>query len=370
MTDDSLLYWTEVLTGLEPERVARAREQIAVWGFEHVSIEMLEDSVDAAVAATLLVEGIEHIVAHGPAVKRLQKKLRRDRDVWGTWAEIRAADILLHWVEEGTEVRLEEGRSHGAHADLRLLLPNDPLALSVEVKAIGLSDDEVAFCKRMAPSLPKLTPKRGLAHAHAPLDGKPPKLTREQRQYGERESRRRMKTVPRYPQGLCGATIVGHGSEKSYVRRVIRRVEQAVRQLPAHDECAVAVYWSNGAPAQQVAAAIDWKAFPPYVSGLVLVGCGVAFPDRQIHCYTVPIARGADAATEEVRSQNEGQDEYAKLVLERFECSSGIRAALLYGGQRVVLRRDGKRRILPFNLLLDSDPPEYGRTSLPPPWGQ
>lgn len=366
-TDESLLYWTEVLTGLEPERVVRARDEIADWGFEHVGAEMLADTVDAAVAATLLVEGIDNIVAHGPPAARLRKKLRQDRDVWGTWAEVRAADILLHWVEEDTEVRLEEGRSQGAHADLRLLSPDDALGLSVEIKAIGLSDEEVAFCERMTPALRRFTPKVGLAHGHASLEAQPPKMNREQRRYGERESRRRMKTVPNYPPGLRGSSIVGHGSEESYVRRVVRRVEQAVRQLPAEDECMVAVYWSNGAPAQKVAAGIDWNALPLYISGVVLVGCGVAFPDRQIHCFVMPIWSASDAATRQVRSQNEGQDDYAKLVLERFERSSGIRPALIYGGKRRIIDRDGSRRILPFNLLLDADPPEYDRQALT--WG-
>jgi hypothetical protein len=94
--DESLLYWTEVLTGLERDRVVRARTEVASWGYAHVSNALLEGTVDAAVAATLLVESIEHIVAHGPPVESLRKKVRKDRDVWGTWAEIRAADILLH----------------------------------------------------------------------------------------------------------------------------------------------------------------------------------------------------------------------------------------------------------------------------------
>jgi hypothetical protein len=247
-----------------------------------------------------------------------------------------------------------------------LLAPDDPLPVSVEVKAIGLSDDKVEFCQRMAPAMRQILPKEGLGHIHAPIDGQPPRLSRDQRRFGERQAKRLIKQVPHYPRGLRAATIVGHGSEDDYVRRVVRRVEQAVRQLPAHDECMVAVYWSNGAPARKVAAGIDWNKLPPYISTLLLLGCGVAFPDRTIHCYMLPVRRREHGVPDHVFSQNEGQDDYAKLVLDRFERSSGIRPSLVYGGNRVIIRRDGTRRILPFNLLLDADPPEQWR-ALPHP---
>lgn len=61
ITSESLLYWTEVLAGFERDRVNRAREDVAGWSFEHVSAEMLEDSVGAAFAATLLVEAVEKV---------------------------------------------------------------------------------------------------------------------------------------------------------------------------------------------------------------------------------------------------------------------------------------------------------------------
>lgn len=55
--------------------------------------------------------------------------------------------------------------------------------------------------------------------------------------------------------------------------------------------------------------------------------------------------------------------EFATLVLERFERSSGVRATLLHGGRQELIRRDGKKRIVPFNLLLDADPPGFDRNS-------
>lgn len=54
-------------------------------------------------------------------------------------------------------------------------------------------------------------------------------------------------------------------------------------------------------------------------------------------------------------------DDLAKLVLERFQNSSGVRLTLLKAGERILVNRDGTRRILPFNLLMDKDPPGVGR---------
>jgi hypothetical protein len=329
---DPILHWTEALTGLQADRVVAARGQLAEWDIEHLNRELLADTVDSAVASTLLVESSETIASHGVPPERLRKKLRQDKQFWGTWAEFRAAEILLRWFGDEAEIHLEEGRSRGTHADFRIVAPQGEPARSFEVKAIGLSDEEVAFCERMAPSLKRLTPKVGLTHIHAPIEGKPPRLTREQRRHGERESRRRIKQVPRYPTGLRGAVIVGHGSERSYTRRVAARVEQAVRQLPTHDECWVAIYWSNGAPASDVAGAVRWSEIPSYVAGIVLLGCGVAFPHRQIHCFTSFIPRDHPLEAERAfRSQEEGMEEFAELVLSLFERSSGVRATLCMG---------------------------------------
>ncbi len=353
------------MTGLEQERVASAREEIASWGLSHVDSEFLDDTVDAAAGAVLLIDAVRSLTAHGVAIERLRKKLRTEPSVWSTWAEFRAADMMLKWSGDA-EVQLEAGRSEGAHADFRLILAEDPVATSVEVKAVGLSDEEINFCARMAPSLPRLVPKAGLGHVHAPIDGKPPKINRDQRRAGAREARKRMRNVPMYPPGLRGAAIVGHGSEERYAARVAGRVEQAVRQLPASDDCWVAILWSNGAPLRAVAAAIRWDEIPHHVSGIMLLGCGVAFPHRQIHGFITPLIRGVGPDDErQLRTLDEtdGMEDLATLVLDRFERSSGVRATLLQGGSREIIRRDGRKRILPFNLLLDSDPVGFDRNA-------
>ena len=86
----SLATWVDVLTGIEPDRCAAALDEVETWGFPHVAAELVSDTVDAAVAATLLVEGIDRLAEHGVSRERLLKKLRTG-DLWSTWAEIRVA---------------------------------------------------------------------------------------------------------------------------------------------------------------------------------------------------------------------------------------------------------------------------------------
>lgn len=364
---DELLLWTETLTGLEPERTASAREEIESWGYPHVTREMGANTVDSVVAATLLVDALTRLEEAGADHARLLKKIRKDREVWGTWAEIRAAEGILQTVAPGAELRIEEGKSAGAHADLRFL--DAGAAMSVEVKAIGLSDQEVAFCQRMTPALEQLLPREGLGHLHAPIHGQPPRLSREQRRGLDREAKRRTKRVPMWTNGLRGAVIVGHGSEESYAQRVGRRVAQAVRQLPTTDPCWVAIYWSNGAPFDVVARSIPWSEIPGHVNGVILVGCGVAFPHSQIHCFSTAMGRDqpldADIALHSTEAEQQG---LAELILERFERSSGVRPTLLGVRNRTLIRRDGSRRILPFNLLMDVDAPGFDRLAEDVPW--
>jgi hypothetical protein len=138
--------------------------------------------------------------------------------------------------------------------------------------------------------------------------------------------------------------------------------------LPGDDESWVAIYWSNGAPVETVQDAVPWEDIPGHVRGFILVGCGVAFPDRQIHCFTRILPRDADRESDFIVQSLVDQDELATLVLDRFERSSGIRATLLTVGRRDLVVRDGSRRILPFNLLMDADPPESDRRAAHPEW--
>jgi len=139
-----------------------------------------------------------------------------------------------------------------------------------------------------------------------------------------------------------------------------------VRQLPPDDDCWVAILWSNGAPIADVARAIRWGELPDRVQGVMLLGSCVAFPDRRIHNYFLRIPRGMDphiAMEVQTLDEIEGMDKLASVVLRHFERSSGVRATLVHGGGREILRRDGSRRIHPFNFMLAPDPEGAGRST-------
>jgi hypothetical protein len=359
----TLARWTERLTGLPSDWVLDALERVESWTLEHVCAELLSDNIDAAAAATLLCQSLDELAARGIPEQRWIKKLRRDRTVWSAWAEARVASILARSQYARAEIRLEEGRSGGAHADLRFLLAAGT-ADSVEIKTIGLSDQEVRFCRRMAPTLRRMLPQAGMSHVHAPIDGRPPKHVGALRRATRRTPGKVARVAPEYPRGLRAAVIVGHGSEDAYNRRVASRTTDALRQLPEGDRCWVAVYWSNGAPIAAMQAAIDWSEIPPRVVGLMLVGQGVAFPHAQVHAFSTTIPRDGTShlAGLRVTSQEPDQEDLAALILRLFERSAGVRATLIRVGSRDLIVRDGSRRVLPFNLLMDPDADEVSRT--------
>jgi len=353
----SLAYWTDVLCGIEQERTLAAFAVAEAWKMPSVAASIGADTIDAAVSATLLVEGIDDLVDAGVERARLLKKLRTG-DFWPTWAEIRVASILLRSGEGPVAVELEPGRADGAHPDWRFTYPGEAHGVAIEVKAVGLSDAEAAFCRRQASSLEQMLPGVGIGHGHAPIDAPSAQLTKEQRRYGDRVARRLSRHVPGFPQGLRGAVIVGHDTEATYRRRIASKISDAVRQLPSHDDCWVALYWSNGAPIRDAGSAIDWTLIPAHVSGILFVGQGVAFPHRNIHCFAsrIPREQEGDAEPLVISIEGETMTSLAELVLQRFERSAGVRATLLRIGRRTLLRRDGRERLHPFNLLLDTDP--------------
>lgn len=103
-----------------------------------------------AVATALLAEGVEQVVeqvvAHGAEETRLLAKLRRDPYPWPPWAEIRAASILVNSYGEAVRVTLEPGRSQGKQPDFASSCPTRKDGLSIEFKAVGLSDREADYC--------------------------------------------------------------------------------------------------------------------------------------------------------------------------------------------------------------------------------
>ena len=112
---------------------------------------------------------------------------------------------------------------------------------------------------------------------------------------------------------------------------------------------------------------LDSIAAPPNVVGLSFIGQAIAVPWSEINCYVLNVDREADVSQMQVESAVD--DELAKLVLDRFESSSGNRPTLLKtpGSNGLpLIRRDGRRRVQPYNLLFDADPRAFAGPIRPP----
>jgi hypothetical protein len=333
---------------------------IGDWQIEGISQRLSSPmTIDDAVRATLLVDAINELVSRGAPQNKLLSKLRDVAQLEATWAEIRCAALIATNADADVRIELEAGRAAGRQPDLRLLIP-DGLHNSVEIKAVGASDTEVEFMRRVAPALDTVIPRHGMVTLHAPWDIKrAPRWTGENVARTRRDSARAAASMPGYPAGLSAAAIVAHGTEPQYIRRAVDRITRAIKQLPDTDECWVALHWSNGAPIDDVADALDWSSIPSHVVGIVFVGSVVAFPHRDINNFQVIVRRGYEAGGE-MDVESSVSEEFARLVLSRTESTAGIRATLvrglIKGKPKQLLRRDGTERIAPFNLVLDRDP--------------
>lgn len=356
----TLIDWTRRLTGLDSARLADARQEVESWGFPATQRELVDRmDIDALAGAALLTSSIGGLVERGVPRNKLMSKLKTDPDLWPTWAEICAAEMIARHQDEEVKLDLEAGRSRGSHADFRLTVPSDELGASIEFKAIGLSDDEVDFHARAGALLPRLAPRVGMATVHADVEQElwiPGYAERKRPEEAYAPMRAKM---PEHARSLTGGVIVGHFAEQRYLERLKVRLEDAVRQLPDGDACWVAIWWSNGATAEMAKRAFDVADLPSRVEGLILVGSAVAVPDPEVHHYNQILPRGAPA-DDEGHFYSLEENPLGEVVLERFEISSGVRATLLVEPKtrpRIpLLFRDGARRIFPFNLLVDADP--------------
>ncbi len=363
-----LLPWVEVLTGLPPDRVLDSIEVIRSWELKQLESRLEPRDVDSAVRAVLLAESVARLEAHGVPRTKLLSKLRDIGQFAATWAELRCASLLVDTADDDATAEMEPGKARGAQPDLRLVLPGSARQESIEIKAVGLSDDEVAFCRRVAPALERMIPRHGMVTLHSSLDSPTPRWSAANAAATRQQAARAAARTPRYPAGLSAATIVAHDTEASYIRRVAARLVQAIRQLPSEDECWVGVFWSNGAAIDDVATAIDWSTMPAHIVGVVFVGSLVIFPHREINNFRVVVQRGYDPRSDSTQFESTLDDAFAEAIFERTETSSGVRAILvrgmIRGRPRVLLRRDGSERIAPFNLLLDRDPAPLRRSRI------
>ena len=371
-TVEEILRWVRLLTNLDEERSADAIAELRTWQVESVDDNLLAQAdLDTVVAAVLLAESVNSLVGQGVQRTKLLKKLRdakRGEDFWPVWAELRAAAILIGHPDIDVRLAMEPGRSGGRHADYQLEYP-DGARVDVEFKAIGLSDTEMEWHRRAAKYFGRLLPPIGLTTLHA-FVGESIRVNAEKRQRSWDGARRLASELPPFGEQwgrVRGISIVGHQTENEYLRRALSRVERALRQLPTDRECWVGVWWSNGAPIRAMSRLLEHLNPPANVAGISLIGQAVAVPWSEIHCYIANVERGVD--TSQMRVLSTVDDHLGKLVLDRFESSSGNRPTILRtpGSKgETLLRRDGTRRINPFNLLFDSDPRELAGPIRPP----
>jgi hypothetical protein len=219
-----LLPWIHRLTGVDPDRVRRSLATIGDWDIPCLTALLgAPHDVDRGVRAVLLAEADELLTDRGVPMTKLLSKLRDCGQFEATWAELRCAAVILRHSDGDVRIELEAGRAQGAHADIRLLVPDGPPYASVEVKAVGLSDAELAFVRRMAPALDTVIPPHGMVTLHGDLDTPSLRWSGSQAELVRVDAGRRATAMPGYPTGLSAATIVGHGSEAQYVRRAVNR---------------------------------------------------------------------------------------------------------------------------------------------------
>jgi len=347
------------LWGIDPDRQEMARERLNKWAIPHVLDALPSTDADGAIGAVFLVESFDALVERGVPKEKLLAKLRRDRDVWPTWAEIRAGGLLSAHSPDDMELVAEPGRGAGRHPDYALRYSTGE-RVAVEFKALGLSDEEVAFSQSAKPLLPQLIPpQHGIVTAHiegSEIRGWPNRETR--RRY-KADAARRAKNIHSSTREIAAAVIVAQGLEETYVKRLTYRFHDAFAQLPSDHEWCVGFHWSNGAPREMVRDALSQSEPPENLVGVVFTG-SVAIPGSMENFITfIPPPFGTDRGREEWTSGNQSVD-YAKTIFTRVEESAGVRPTLIrvpsQGRMRDFLFRGGDQRIFPFNVVLVADP--------------
>jgi hypothetical protein len=356
--DNEMGEWVERLSGLEHDRVQTALRRVEHWKVS--AIQRLPQDLDVVIALTLLSESFDELRARGIHESKLLGKLRHDPLFWATWAEIRAMALMIRHVPDLTVEAEPEKKRGSRHPDFRLMNPGGG-STGIEFKAIGLSDEEAQFCSRAAKEFDNLRPPVGLVTVHAELASELSVSNFDQEMTIQKAAELAAR-VPHYPKGLCGVAFVGHGGEANYVRRMTARLrKEAVRQIPIGTQGWVAFHWTNGAPMGMVIDAIEWSDLPSRVLGLIFVGDAMVFPDANIHSFVHIVPRSVrDRSSKALQTKHDTQ--VVACVLDRLERASGVRATRLSvntaQGVRILVNRDGTRRISPFFMLLDRDPPQ------------
>jgi hypothetical protein len=344
---------------MECERLLAGWDQIRRWKMEPLDAHLGRWDMDTLIASTLLREGVEELVAQGVEVTRLLAKLRRDPDLWPTWAEIRVAGILVG-APGSRSLAFEPDRSRGRHSDFLFHSDQFPDGVAVEFKAMGLSDEETRFCRAWAAEITRLRPSNGLLTFHAPLEVDPRPLTKEELRHMERMSERAADGLAPELRRLAGATVALGGAEPSYVTRLRHRFKAALEQLPEED-CLVAFLWTNGAPSDVVREALAAVDVPPNLRGVLLIGSVMFVPAPGIHNFILYLPTPFEAPLGGTETVSAVDDALAELILGETERASGVRATFLRAPTKCrkkldLVMRNGGQRIYPYNIHLDKEP--------------
>jgi hypothetical protein len=325
--------WTSRLTGLSVERIGVVHERLDRLGIEHLSTELCRRAdIDAVAGACMLVSAIDALVERGVQESKLIGKLRGDRDIWPSVAELIAGRLLLPSFGSDLDLMMDSGVVPGGlNADFRLTSADSTQGISIEFKALGLSNDEEKFFREVAFMLPRLLPGAGVTTYHVPFGDadRLPTLDAVQLHAMDRENRRRQRNLPAHIRDLRGA-VVAAAAAREYIKRVRDRIEAALRQLDPRDDCWVAFWWSNGTRLLALRDALTDLRLPDHVLGLIVVGAAVVVPDPRIHYFhaLLPRLELSDGESELPVISLE-DDPAATPILDAFERSSGIRPTLL-----------------------------------------
>jgi hypothetical protein len=360
---DHVREWVQRLWLIDSERQSLALERLRSWGVPHVVDKLGSDSADGVLGAVFLVESFDALVERGVAPQKLIAKLRGDPDLWPTWAEIRAGGLLVRHSPDDIEITSEPGRKAGRQPDYGIKYASGE-SISIEFKAIGLSDQEAAFTQRVSPILPHLVPRHGICTVHVQDTDTEVRLNRETRRKHLLQAERLAKNLPPVARPIAAAVIVGHGTSESYTRRLANRFQEAFAQLPPGSNSWIAFHWSNGAPTDMIRRSLARTDPPDHLDGVMLLGT-VVIPGS-IDNYSLIIPKPFDTTSGETEWNTDVTVEHAQGIFNRVNESGGVRPTLMRvpsnGRQRDFLHRGGEQRIFPFNLVLAPDPPDL----LPP----
>jgi hypothetical protein len=362
MLADTDLYWLQLVSGYESGRIVEAVNWVESLGLPRLSEQIgRASSADGHVAAMMLRESYEWLAERGVSPVAVNRMLRRP-DVWPMWAQLRAAGLIAHLLEDVDAVEFDVQTGTGRkNADFGFHFSGEAGLLPVEFKALSLSYAEQCFCRDYAHILHSLKPLRGFCVLHADIDTPAPLLNRQRRRWMCQDAARRVKHLPPRLQDISGTVVVAHGSADDYIRRMARTISEHLTQLPSSGEGWIALHWGNGAPPDMVKSALVKSGLPERVAGVMLVGSAIVL-DGTTHHIAMMIPRDGEERGEWESYSKVGFD--FTPIRRGFQVSAGVRPCVIRvngeNGQRDLIVRDGSEQFWPFNLLIEPDPPGVG----------